>query len=99
MITIYYVTWLCQLTQMFFSSFTDKFVLIGILWLDADVIVPYICNRSKFVTTMAFSAVEPTLYMYADEICTNSSGILHGREWATVTVSQQNSDETDLKLT
>ena len=37
MITIYYATWLCQLTQIFVSSFTDKFVFIGILWEDTDV--------------------------------------------------------------
>ena len=36
-IIVYYVTWLCQLTQIFVSGFTDKLVCIDISYVDVDV--------------------------------------------------------------
>ena len=39
-ITIYYVTWLCQLSQIFVLSFANAFVFVGIYeYIDVDVIV------------------------------------------------------------
>ena len=37
MVIVYYVTWLCHLTQIFVSGFTDKLVCIDISCVDVDV--------------------------------------------------------------
>ena len=63
-ITIYYVTWLCQLSQIFVLSFANAFVFVGIYeYIDVGVIASCRFNGSKVVTTMEFSKGKSTLCM------------------------------------
>ena len=101
MIMIYYATWLCQLTQLFVSSFTDKFVFNSIFSMSRHR-CRHRCDyniRMQWVQICHYNGIFESQInvMCADGICTSSSGTLHGQEWAIVAVSQRNSDETDLK--
>ena len=87
-VTIYYVTWLCQVTQIIVSTYIVwcTYIYICFHWSFMNrwwcMIAPYICNRSTFSPQwhLRKSNQRYIQQLYANRICTNSSGTLHWRE-------------------
>ena len=74
---------MCKLAQILVSAFTDKFVCIGILRVNIDVWLHWanLMDPNLSLQWHFQKSNQRYVCMYADGICTNSSGTLHWREY------------------